>query len=262
LFKFTGQAAAKLGQFLSSMLSDIGQFFMNADWGQIWSNFFDFAANARDKAGSFISDTFSRFKTKSEKINWNQVWEQFFDFTGEGMQEANDFLTDTINRFSTWADDEADWKQIWNAFFEFQNTAAKALGRFLGQMLGNIVSFIMNIDFSELFKASMDASVGRQEALQEQRSQIQSANLGESFVSGFQQGLVDAKFNEGPEVGPQDSASLKQTRQQFNLEVNTTINGKNTTTKEDMRTINRGVVGLFRDTPSSGTAAGRGVPQE
>lgn len=261
LFKFTGQAAAKLGQFLSSMLSDIGQFFMEADWGQIWSNFFDFAANARDKAGKFMSDTFSKLKSKSEKINWNKVWEQFFDFTGEGMEEANNFLTDTINRFATWADDEADWKQIWSAFFEFQNTAAEALGRFLGQMLGNIVKFIMNIDFSELFKASMDASVGRQEALQEQRSQIQSANLGESFVSGFQQGLVDAKFNDGPELGPQDSASVKQTRQTLNLDVSTTINGKNTTTKEDSRTINRNIVGLFQDTSTSATAAGRGVPE-
>jgi len=244
LFKFTGQAAAKLGQFLSSMLADIGQFFMNADWGEIWSNFFDFAANARNKAGKFISDTFSRFKTKSEKINWNQVWEQFFDFTGEGMDEANDFLTDTINRFSTWADDEADWKQIWDAFFEFKNTAAKALGRFLGQMLGNIVKFIMNIDFSELFKASMDAATGRQEALQEQRSQIQSANLGESFVSGFQQGLVDAKFNEGPDVNPNNAPGPETVRNQvINQRNDVVVNGKNKTDKE---TGNR-IVGILNE---------------
>lgn len=261
LFKFTGKAAAKLGQFLGKMFANIGQFFMNANWGEIWSDFFNFASNARNKAGTFLEDTFNKFKKASKNTNWSQVWKQFYDFTGEGIEEANDFLTDTINRFATWAADEADWEQIWEEFFDFKRNAANAFGRFIGQILAGLVNFFAQLNLKKIAKAIRKGDKARAKELLQN-----NALTGESLVMQEITTGIASSFSEnlelgnsgGPDVQPQNGTTQNKTNNLFQVSLDTTINGKNNTTKEDVREMESELQGFFLGVPSSTVATGGG----
>lgn len=184
LFEWTEKAAGKLVGFLSSMFSKISTWFVTTDWSKVWDNVFEVGSKLGSKIKSFMGTASDKMEKATDQQDNKKFWDSLFEFT-DGMTETiSDFISSTVNAMS----DELNDKEIWEDMFEITNNLKAALARFAGQIVGNIVRTIMEVDWGKVFGAAFTGAEVKGKKISELSG---DQKIGASFIEGIDEGLTE-----------------------------------------------------------------------